>query len=511
MKRKLSLALLLVAPAAAYAVDFHCSDTACLIATIAVANATPASDTIALDAGRTYQLDKVHDQVLQPNGLPTVTSPIVIRGNGAILRRNPLLECEPVFGQGSFSLFAVAQKGHLIVEKLTLRFGCGRRGGAIHNRGRVELYDVDVDSNLARGGGGVYSDKGTLIARSSVFRRNRVLGDADRGGGLLLEGSDAQMNVCEVSFNQAEEGQGGGIALRDTTLTFNGSIRSNVAVQSGGIQARFGRLTLDGAQILANRSVMDGGGIHANRTRLEISNTRIQDNITSSSGGGLVIYSLEHGGLWSTIRSSSIIRNRAEGDGGGLALHAGEGGLDDLLVIVNSTFAENSAGGSGGGLHTTNGANAFLFHSTFARNESASGSSIANLISPFPTTSPTARIEVSGSILGMGRVAGQPVCFAGPGAAPPLSAGHNIGEDRTCNLLHPRDRMGVAAGLLAPLDTGIPNGWHLPLGLSSIARDAGNFTACGGMPELRFDQLGGLRSDLMCDIGSIEFKPPVLR
>jgi hypothetical protein len=495
--------LLLIAPSSSFAVDVHCSTTACLINTLALANLTPASDTITLDAGRTYQLESTHNSVLQPVGLPTITTPIVIRGNGAILRRNPLLACDPITErQSSFSLLAVAQGGHLIVEKLTLRFGCGIQGGAIHNRGRLELYNVDVVSNVSHGGAGVYSSNGVLIARSSLFQNNATLADAERGGGLLLVGSEAQMNLCEVSFNQAE--QGGGIAMNGATLTFNGAIRSNRAVQSGGIQTFGGSLTLDGARILGNRSDMDGGGILADRTRLEISNTRIQDNFTASDGGGLVIYSIDRGGAWSTIRSSSIVRNRAEGNGGGMALHGGEGGLDGLLVIVNSTFAQNSAAASGGGLHTTNGANAFLFHSTFALNIAPFGGSIANLRSPFPTTSPTARIEVAGSIFGVHG----PVCHAGPGAAPPLSSGYNIGEDRTCNLIHPRDRMGVVAGLLPPVDTGAPNGWHFPLGISSIARDAGNFTACGGMPELRFDQLGGLRSDLMCDIGAIEFKPP---
>jgi hypothetical protein len=223
-----------------------------------------------------------------------------------------------------------------------------------------------------------------------------------------------------------------------------------------------------------------------------------------------MIFSIDPSAGLSTIRSSSIVSNSAAGNGGGLALGGGPGGLGGLLVIVNSTIANNQAMGFGGGVHATNGANAFVFHSTFARNESMSGSSIANTFSSFPTTSPTARIEVSGSILGTGRNPLHPICFAGAGAAPPLSSGHNVGEDRTCNLFHPRDRMGVAAGLLPRVDTGAPNGWHFPLGMSSIARDGGNFTACGGMPELRFDQLGGLRSDLKCDIGAIEFKPPIL-
>jgi hypothetical protein len=502
------IALLLV-PAVAAAVDFRCSDTACLIATLTIANATPASDTIALDAGRTYQLESTHNDVLQETGLPTITTPVVLRGNGAILQRNPLRECDPVHdNHGSFGLLAVAQGGRLTVENLTLRFGCGWRGGAIHNRGSLELYGVTVLANVAIGGGGVFSLDGMLIARSSQFRLNRLLSDSGQGGGVSVSGGEAHLNLCDVIQNEAP--QGAGIEVTNGTLSFNGVIRSNRAVQGGGIHARGAQVTLDGARLIGNFGATHGGGMTVSRTRLEISNTRVQDNITNGDGAGLHIHATPAGGLWSTIRSSSIVRNRAAADGGGLSLSGNTGGLSGLLVIVNTTIGDNEAMGAGAGLHAENGANAFVFHSTFAGNHSKSGSAVASTIAAFPTTSPSARIELSGSILGKGRDPAQPVCFAAAGAAPPLSSGHNIGEDGTCNLVGPRDHASTAAGLLRSVDTGQPNGWRFPLGLSSIARDGGNFAACGGMAELRFDQLGGLRSDLMCDIGSIEFSPPRL-
>ena len=502
MKLKLSLAILLIVPTAAFAVDVHCSTTACLINTLVLANLTPASDTITLDAGRTYQLESTHNSVLQPVGLPTITTPIVIRGNGAILRRNPVLECEPLFGQHSFGLIAVAQGGHLIIENLSLRFGCGREGGAVRsNRGRVELYGVSVLDNVAFGGAGVYSQDGVLIARSARFQFNRVIDDTGRGGAIHVMGGEAQLNLCDLLDNEAAQGGALGVSGA-AVVTYNGAARFNNAVQGGAIIALDSQLTLDGARVMNNSASFVGGGVSSDRTLLEISNTRIQDNVAGRDGGGLNIHSGKVAGLWSTIRSSSIIRNHAGLDGGGLSASAESGAL---LVIVNTTFAENSADGAGGGLRAAGGANLFVFHSTLARNDSMSGSSVAN-------TSPIARTELSGSILGAPRVAGQPICFTdlAAGAARPISSGHNIGEDGTCNLTHPRDRARVSAGLLPPRDTGRPGGWHFPLGISSIARDAGNFTACGGLPELRFDQLGGLRSDLMCDIGSIEYSPPHL-
>jgi hypothetical protein len=360
------------------------------------------------------------------------------------------------------------------------------------------LYGVAVESNNALAGAGVNSGNGTLIARSSQFRFNRVLASSGRGGGISVTGGEAQLNLCDLLSNEAP--QGAGLAASGAIVSYNGTARSNRATQGGAILALHSQLTLDGARLINNFASLTGGGVSADRTRLEVTRTRIQENRTNGDGAGLDIHSIDPVGLWSTIRSSSIVRNHALGNGGGLSVSGMTGGL---LVIVNTTLTENSATRSGGGLHAAAGANTFVFHSTLARNNSLSGSSVGS-------TSATARTELSGSILGSSLVAGQPICWAefAVGAAPPISSGYNIGEDGSCNLTHAGDRAGVPAGLLPPVDTGAPGGWHFPLGIGSIARDGGNFTACGGMPELRFDQLGGLRADLMCDIGAIEFKPP---
>lgn len=496
MKRKLFVALLLVS-SAAVADDFPCANTACLVAAINSANATPAQDTITLESGLIYQFETAANRTLQPTALPLITTPIVIRGNGALLHRNPTLECKPLSDNwGSFALIAVAQGGHLIVENLQMRWGCGRQGGAIHNRGTLELYGVLVEDNDAFAGAGVYSESARLIARSSQFRVNTVLGSSGRGGGISVVRGQAELNLCDLIENQAP--QGGGLAATSATVTYNGAARANRAVHGAGILALNSQLTLSGARLTQNTAGLNGGGITAEFSRLDITDTRIERNVAGGEGGGLDIHAVESSGAWSTIRSSSIVRNEAR-DGGGLSVT----GTIGLLVIVNTTIAQNKAFRFGGGLQAGSGANVFVFHSTLASNDSMSGSSVAS-------TSATARTELSGSILGMPAIAGQPICWAGfaAGASLPVSSGHNIGEDGSCNLIHPRDRVAMLAGLLPPRDTGRPGGWHFPLGISSIARDAGNFTACGGLPELRFDQLGGLRSDLMCDIGSIEFKPP---
>jgi len=64
-----------------------CGNTASLISAINDANATPEPDTIALTAGCTYQLAAKHNDDDGGNGLPSITSPITIAGNGAKIVR----------------------------------------------------------------------------------------------------------------------------------------------------------------------------------------------------------------------------------------------------------------------------------------------------------------------------------------------------------------------------------------------------------------------------------------
>jgi hypothetical protein len=69
-------------PAQAAVFPIPSGDVAALIAAMNTANGNGEEDTITLEAG-TYTLTAVDNETDGPNGLPSVTSPLTIRGGGA--------------------------------------------------------------------------------------------------------------------------------------------------------------------------------------------------------------------------------------------------------------------------------------------------------------------------------------------------------------------------------------------------------------------------------------------
>src|SRR5262245_28209827 len=91
-----------------HAARFSCpsGNVTCLIASINTANLTSDEDTIFLEPG-TYTLTSVDNDTDGPNGLPSITTPIIIRQDDlqAVIERDP----EASF----FRIFHVAAGGRL--------------------------------------------------------------------------------------------------------------------------------------------------------------------------------------------------------------------------------------------------------------------------------------------------------------------------------------------------------------------------------------------------------------
>jgi predicted outer membrane repeat protein len=123
------------------------ADPAGLVSAITTANANGASpDTICLNANATYALT---------SALPTITTPITIIGNGAILERGS--------GAPQFRAFNVTASGALTLQNLTIRnFSTTEQGGAIRTAGSLTLDGVTFTANRARFGGAVYVDDGAV-------------------------------------------------------------------------------------------------------------------------------------------------------------------------------------------------------------------------------------------------------------------------------------------------------------------------------------------------------------
>src|SRR5437016_330136 len=168
----LVVALGLARPGGAAVFTCAAGDVACLIAAINTANANGEVNLIRLESGA-YTLTAENNFTDGPNGLPSITSPLTIGGNGS---GNTVIERAATAPQ--FRVFHVAQSGRLNLEDLTVRGGLRGGmvefgGGGILNRGTLVITHCAVTDNFSStvsstGGGGIASLGRLFIAGSTV-------------------------------------------------------------------------------------------------------------------------------------------------------------------------------------------------------------------------------------------------------------------------------------------------------------------------------------------------------
>jgi hypothetical protein len=311
--------------------------------------------------------------------------------------------------------------------------------------------------------------------------------------------------------------QGGGVNNRAgaTLVLSNTAVSGNVAAVMGGLFG--GGIYSEGGLTLLNSTVTSntngpanavGGGITfvgLNQT-LVLSNTTISANSTADLGGGLYA-----GAAIVTITHSTLDNNQAL-YGGGLYAY------DSQVALVNSTLSGNSSRHSGGGLFNHTGSTG-LFNVTITNNTADSDANGAG--------------GGGGFALSGGLISGRSSLIAGNYQLDPFGGGGVIQVDDDClgaftsldvNLLVAPANGGCAVTAarlstfpaLGPLaDNGGPTRTHALLA-GSAGLDAGQATGCLGWDGqlLARDQRGTPRplfggSALACDLGAFEYVGPV--
>ena len=218
------------------AADFTCAsgDVACLINAINQANANGEANRITLRRG-TYTLTAVDNGIGEfTNGLPVITSPLTIRGQGA---ETTIIERDT--GAPRFGILSVAAAGTLTLQRLTLRTGFASLfGGGVVNRGTLSLIDCVLTRNIADVGGGLFNGgAGTVAITHTTFDGN---GAVFFGGGLV--NSDGTVTIANSTFVRNGAEGGGGIlngfesqqrSMATMTLT-NTTVAQNAINGEGG-------------------------------------------------------------------------------------------------------------------------------------------------------------------------------------------------------------------------------------------------------------------------------------
>ncbi|MGH7885179.1 MAG: choice-of-anchor Q domain-containing protein, partial [Thermodesulfobacteriota bacterium] len=197
--------LLALGASPAMAADFNVSggNVADLIAAINTANSNGEADNIILD-GSTFTLTAINNG---NNGLPPITSTIIIEGNGSTIQRSS------AGGTPAFRIIAINGSGDLTLNETTI-------SGGLVNAGGIGNY-----------GGGIYIIDGTLTITNSTISGNTT---NDDGGGIYLNDGTVTITNSTISGNTADD-EGGGIYINDGTVTItNSTISGNSANNDGG-------------------------------------------------------------------------------------------------------------------------------------------------------------------------------------------------------------------------------------------------------------------------------------
>lgn len=329
-------------------------------------------DDIILLSGDNVTLSMDVDKTDGRNGTPSVTSTIILDGQGRSLTRDNALTCnlDSINNTGEFRLLHVGNTGHLTVRNISLGNGCAdgtdfeTHGGATFNRGTLTVSNSTFSDNQASlFGGGLYSYTSatvTKIENSTFYYNSSLYG----GGGIYNQGT--------------------------LTLFDNNTFTENSSFIGGGIYNIGTLTTLINSTIYENWAINGGGGIYNAATLATIANSTFSGNVAGDLfGGGIYNYS-EIG----TITNSTFSGNSAGDSGGGIYTRG------TLTTIENSTFSGNSAE-FGGGINNS-GTLSSITDTTFSGNIAFSGGGLINRYGTLNTISNSTFSANSADLLGGG-------------------------------------------------------------------------------------------------------------
>ncbi|MAE71411.1 MAG: hypothetical protein CME06_13205 [Gemmatimonadetes bacterium] len=171
-------------------------------------------------------------------------------------------------------------------------------GGVLCESGELEIdrcriVDNDTGGGSAAGGGIFVGEAGELLLQASTLANN----NAERGGGIAVEGGSAVLRMVRISGNTApDDGAGAHVTdwrrLEADQCSFE-SNRTTAYVYSelggGAISIdRGGEVSLDRSDLVGNRALQ--GGAVANAASFEMRGGSIVGNEANRYGGALQVF-----------------------------------------------------------------------------------------------------------------------------------------------------------------------------------------------------------------------------
>ncbi|MEQ9031371.1 MAG: choice-of-anchor Q domain-containing protein, partial [Aggregatilineales bacterium] len=455
-------------PSASATVNVSCStfsnwnipdgDTDALIYAIEMAqneNCNPGANTITLAENGIYEVSTLYDGV---NAFPTISSNIVIEGNGSIItRKNSFMRFFNV--SDSLTLRDITLEDGYVASFIT-----DNLGGAIYNTGTLLIENSTFDNNRARRGGAIYNNEGTLTIRNSAFLANWAQGNSPVAGAIL--------NL------------GGTVLIESTDFIENKAHVSNSVVGSGG-------------------AIYNGPGLETSGT-MTIRDSYFEGNDNIYRGEGGAIANVGSSSLpintsnWVLVERSQFIENTSISGGGAINNKFGR------VVVTESTFLDNNGDGgiySSGELEVSNS----TFSGTTGSNTGIQVAANSTATLEFNTIYSLGQgLYGDGEVIAYANIVDLRTLYT-CGNLSITSLGHNIFSNDSCGFDHPND-LNNTDTLVAPLNNYGGNTLTHALLPNSPALDF--VTDCH---NLSIDQRGYLRpvdgdlvSGSLCDAGAFE-------
>ena len=158
----------------------------------------------------------------------TVSSPIVFGTDQSITNVTINAMGHVITGEDSTRFLTVNQGYTLTLNNITIQeMDSGSNGGAIVNKGTLNIYDSVLANNSAYAGGAIYNT-GYLFIKNSEIKYNY----ADLGGAIRNTGRTI-LYKNSIHHNEATNGNGGVIHSKGIVNSYNNSIRYNSAEGNG--------------------------------------------------------------------------------------------------------------------------------------------------------------------------------------------------------------------------------------------------------------------------------------
>jgi hypothetical protein len=195
----------------------------------------------------------------------------------------------------------------------------------------ARISGLTIRNGTESKGGGIYLQAGNLTVENSVLTGNTAEGGS--GGGIYVQTGNLTVDSSTLSYNYATAGAGGGIGGH------------------AGLATHAGTTTIRNSTLSGNGANIGGGAYLSYNSPAIVENSTIYDNYTVGSGGrgGGLYHAGQVGGPGLVVTGSTITKNYAFVDGGGVAGSPGLPATYMRPTIRDSIVSTNTVGTGGAG------------------------------------------------------------------------------------------------------------------------------------------------------------------